>query len=60
MKFIEGEINLEVKSESFPVETFYDDEQEMLKKLLDTRKQLSEERWIHKNTGKKNNISIEQ
>ena len=60
LKFIEGEINPEGKSESFPVETFYDDEQEMLKKLLDTRKQLSEERWINKTTGKKNNISIEQ
>ena len=60
LKLIDGEINLKDKSEYSPIETFYDEEPEMLKKLLDTRKQLSEERWIHKNTGKKNNISIEQ
>ena len=60
LKLIDGEINLKEKSEYSPIEIFYDDEQQMLKKLLDTRKQLSEERWIHKTTGKKNNISIEQ
>ena len=60
LKLIDGEINLKDKSEYSPIETFYDEEPEMLKKLLDTRKQLSEERWIHKTTGKKNNISIEQ
>ena len=42
LKFIEGEINPEGKSESFPVETFYDDEQEMLKKVLKMREQLTE------------------
>ena len=60
MKFIEGEINLEVKSESFPVETFYDDEQEMLKKVLKMREQLTEERWMLKTRGQNRNMSIEQ
>ena len=41
LKFIEREINPEVKSESFPVETFYDDTQEMLKKVLKMREQLT-------------------
>ena len=44
LRFIEGEINPELKSESYPVETFYYDEQEMLKKVLKLREQLSEER----------------
>ena len=37
LRFIEGEINPELKSESYPVETFYYDEQEMLKKVLKLR-----------------------
>ena len=48
LKFIDGEINLKGKSEFSPIESVYDDEQEMLKKLWETRKQLSEERWILK------------
>ena len=60
LKFIEGEINPEGKSESFPVETFYDDEQEMLKKVLKMREQLTEERWMLKTRGQNRNISIEQ
>ena len=60
LKFIEGEINPEVKSESFPVETFYDDEEEMLKKVLKMREQLTEERWMLKTRGQNRNMSIEQ
>jgi len=60
LKFIEGEINPEGKSESFPVETFYDDEQEMLKKVLKMRVQLTEERWMLKPRGLNRNMSIEQ
>ena len=60
LKFIEGEINPEDKSESFPVETFYDDEQEMLKKVLKMRGQLTEERWMLKTRGQNRNMSIEQ
>ena len=48
LKLIDGEINLKWKSEFSPIESVYDDEQEMLKKLWETRKQLSEERWILK------------
>ena len=48
LKFIDGEINLKGKSEFSPIEKVYDDEQEMLKKVWETRKQLSEERWILK------------
>ena len=46
MKFIDGEINLKGKSEFSPIEKVYDDEQEMLKNVWETRKQLSDERWI--------------
>ena len=48
LKFIDGEINLKGKSEFSPIEEVYDDEQEMLKKVWETRKQFSEERWILK------------
>jgi len=60
LRFIEGEIKPELKSESYPVETFYDDEQEMLKKVLKLREQLSEERWMLKTRGQNRNMSIEQ
>ena len=60
LRFIEGEINPELKSESYPVETFCDDEQEMLKKVLKLREQLSEERWMLKTRGQNRNMSIEQ
>ena len=46
MEELKDEINPEGKSESFPVETFYDNEQEMLKKVFKMREQLNEERWI--------------
>ena len=48
LKFIDGEINLNGKSEFFPIEEVFVYEQEMLKKVWETRKQLSEERWILK------------
>ena len=48
LKFIDGETNLKGKSEFSPIESVYEDEQEMLKKLWETRKQLSEERWFLK------------
>jgi hypothetical protein len=48
LKLIDGEINLKGKSEFSPIESVYEDEQEMLKKVWETRKQLSEERWILK------------
>ena len=60
LRFIEGEINPEGKSESYPHETFYNYEQEMLKKVLKLREQLSEERWMLKTRGQNRNISIEQ
>ena len=60
LRFIECEINPELKSESYPVETFYYDEQEMLKKVLKLREQLSEERWMLKTRGQNRNMSIEQ
>ena len=60
LRFIEGEINPELKSESYPVETFYYDEQEMLKKVLKMRGQLTEERWMLKTRGQNRNMSIEQ
>ena len=44
LKFIDGEINLKGKSEFSPIESVYDNEQEMLKKVWGTRKKLSEER----------------
>jgi hypothetical protein len=48
LKLIDGEINLKGKSEFSPIESVYDYEQEMLKKVWETRKKLSEERWILK------------
>ena len=48
LKFIDGEINLKGKSEFSPIEEVFDEEQGMLKKAWETRKQLSEERWILK------------
>ena len=60
LKFIKCEINLEVKTKSFPVEIFYDDVQEMLKKVSKMREQLTEERGMLKTRGQNRNISIEQ
>ena len=60
LKLMDGEINLNGKSEFSPIETVYEDAQEMLQKVLETRKQLSEESWILKTRGKNKNISIEQ
>ena len=60
LKLIDGEINLKGKSEFSPIESVYVTEQEMLKKILEMRGQLSEERWILKTRGKNKNISIEQ
>jgi len=48
LKFIDGETNLKGKSEFSPIESVYEDEQKMLKKVWEVRKQLSEERWILK------------
>ena len=60
LKFIDGEINLKGKSEFSPIEFVYDDEKQMLKKILETREQLFEEKWILKTRGKNKNLSIEQ
>ena len=60
LKFIECEINPEDKSESYPVETFYDDEEEMLKKVMKMGEQLTEESWMLKTRGQNRNMSIEQ
>ena len=46
LNFIDVEIYLNGKSEFSPIEKVYDDEQEMLKNVWETRKQLSDERWI--------------
>ena len=48
LKFIDGETNLKGKSEFSPIESVYEDEQKLLKKVWEVRKQLSEERWILK------------
>ena len=45
LKTIEGEENGRVKSEEYPKEEVFDEDQEMLKKVWETRKRLSEERW---------------
>ena len=37
-----------------------DDEEEMLKKVLKMREQLTEERWMLKTRGQNRNMSIEQ
>ena len=59
-----GEINNkflpEVKSESFLVETFYDDEKEMLKKVLKMRERLTEEKWMLKTRVQNRSMSMEQ
>ena len=60
LKFIDGETNLKGKSEFSPIESVYEDEQEMLKKVFKMRKQLSEERWMLKTRGQNRNMSIEQ
>ena len=59
LKTFEGEENpngLFLHKSIFPREEVYDDEQRMLKKVWDTRKQLSEERWILKYKEKSPNI----
>ena len=51
LKTFEGEENpngLFLHKSIFPGEEVFDGEQRMLKKVLETRKQLTEERWILK------------
>ena len=51
LKTFEGEENpngLFLHKSIFPREEVFDGEQRMLKKVLETRKQLTEERWILK------------
>ena len=51
LKTFEGEENpngLFMHKSIFPREEIFDGEQRMLKKVLETRKQLTEERWILK------------
>ena len=51
MRFIEGEIKPEGKSESFPHETFFDDGyhiRDVKEGIPKLREQLTEERWMLK------------
>ena len=45
LRLIDGEINRKGKSEFSPIEEVFNEEQEMLKKVWELRKQLSEEKW---------------
>ena len=46
LRIIEGEIKRDTgKSDFNPIEDVFDEEQEMLKKVWEMRKQLSEEKW---------------
>ena len=45
LKNIEGVDNGRAKSQDYPKEEVFDEDQEMLKKVWETRKRLSEERW---------------
>jgi len=49
LRTFEGEINARGTSESPPKEEVFEDEQEMLKKVYETKKGLMEGRWIVKN-----------
>jgi len=49
LRTFEGEINGRGESESPPKEEVFEDEQEMLKKVYETKKGLMEGRWIVKN-----------
>ena len=49
LRTFEGEINGRGTSESPPKEEVFEDEQEMLKKVYETKKGLMEGRWIVKN-----------
>ena len=45
LRLIDGEINRKGKSELSPIEEVFNEEQEMLKKVWELRKQLSDEKW---------------
>jgi len=49
LRTFEGEINGRGESESPPKEEVFEDEQELLKKVYETKKGLMEGRWIVKN-----------
>ncbi len=49
LRTFEGEINGKGESESPPKEEVFEDEQELLKKVYETKKGLLEGRWIVKN-----------
>jgi len=60
LRFTEGEINPLSKSESYPSDIFYQNEEDMLNKISEMREKLSEERWMLKPRGLNRNMSIEQ
>ena len=49
-----------MKSESFPAETIFDEQQEMLKKVLKMRDQLTAGKWMLKTIVQNRNMSLEQ
>ena len=49
LRTFEGEINGKGESESPPKEEVFEDEQELLKKVYETKKGLQEGRWIVQN-----------
>ena len=59
LRFTEGEIKPLSKYESYPSETLYQNEEDMLKKISEMREKLSEDRWMLKPKGLNRNMSIE-
>ena len=59
LRFTEGEIKPLGKYESYPSETLYQNEEDMLKKISEMREKLSEDRWMLKPKGLNRNMSIE-
>ena len=45
LRLIDGEINQKGKSEFSLIEEIFNEEKEMMKKILELRKQLSNEKW---------------
>ena len=60
LRFTEGEINPLSKTESCPYEIFYQNEEDLVKKISEMREKLYEERWMIKPRGLNRNLSIEQ
>ena len=59
LRVTEGEIKPLSKYESYPSETLYQNEEDMLKKISEMREKLSEDRWMLKPKGLNRNMSIE-